>query len=76
MIRALLASVSERVVTPVQDVLALGTEARMNYPGRAAGNWEWRLLPDQLTALHAERLRDLTVLYGRALTEERTKAAP
>jgi 4-alpha-glucanotransferase len=76
MIRALLASVSERVVTPVQDVLALGTEARMNYPGRAAGNWEWRLLPDQLTALHAERLRDLTELYGRAVTEEPTKAAP
>jgi 4-alpha-glucanotransferase len=65
MTREALASVAARAVIPVQDVLALGTEARMNYPGRAEDNWAWRLAPGQLTAVHAQRLRELTELYGR-----------
>jgi 4-alpha-glucanotransferase len=43
-----------------QDVLGLGSEARMNTPGTAAGQWRWRLEPGQLTAAHARRLRRLT----------------
>jgi 4-alpha-glucanotransferase len=42
---------------PAQDVLGLGSEARMNRPGEVGGNWRWRLEPGQLTAAHAARLR-------------------
>jgi 4-alpha-glucanotransferase len=54
------ASRARTVVFPVQDVLELGSEARMNTPGTIGGNWEWRLLPDQLTDAALARLRDLT----------------
>ena len=65
LIEAAMASVADTTVLPVQDVLELGTEARMNYPGRPHGNWEWRLLPGQLTEAHATRLRELVEVYGR-----------
>jgi 4-alpha-glucanotransferase len=65
-VRAAQASVAQRAVVPVQDLLGLGNGARMNLPGRAAGNWRWRLAPGQLGAEPARRLRDLTRLYGRA----------
>ncbi len=64
-IRAALGSVAEMAIVPVQDVLALGGEARMNFPGRPHGNWAWRLVPGALTPAHAARLRDLSELYGR-----------
>jgi 4-alpha-glucanotransferase len=65
MIRVALMSVADTAIVPMQDVLSLGNEGRMNLPGRATGNWNWRLLPDQLTAMSAERLGALTELYGR-----------
>ena len=82
-IRAVLASVAETAIIPVQDVLGLGSDARMNVPGRASGNWRWRLQPGALTTAHAEDLRRLADLYGRlppalqtfAVTA-RTEAAP
>ncbi len=46
-------------IVPAQDVLGLGSEARMNTPGRGTGNWSWRLEPGQLTSAHAQRLREL-----------------
>jgi len=46
-------------IVPAQDVLGLGSEARMNTPGRGEGNWTWRLEPGQLTGEHANRLREL-----------------
>ena len=49
-----------------QDVLGLGSEGRMNVPGREGGNWGWRLEPGQLTAEHAARLRRVTRDAGRA----------
>jgi 4-alpha-glucanotransferase len=52
-------------IIPAQDVLGLGSKARMNFPGRAAGNWRWRLRPGRLTAEHAARLRELTARYRR-----------
>jgi 4-alpha-glucanotransferase len=52
-------------VVPAQDVLGLGSEARMNTPGRIEGNWNWRLRRGQLTAKHAARLRELTARHGR-----------
>jgi 4-alpha-glucanotransferase len=50
---------------PVQDVLGLGSKARMNRPGEAYGNWEWHLEPGQLTAELAGRLRAATEAAGR-----------
>jgi len=52
-------------VVPAQDVLGLGSEARMNTPGSTDGNWRWRLRRGQLTSAHAARLRELTERYGR-----------
>jgi 4-alpha-glucanotransferase len=52
-------------IVPAQDVLGLGSEARMNTPGRGAGNWSWRLEPGQLTSEHAERLRALALSSRR-----------
>ncbi len=65
LIRVALASVADIAIAPVQDVLSLGNEARMNFPGTAEGNWAWRLEPGQLTSEHAERLGVLTRAYGR-----------
>jgi 4-alpha-glucanotransferase len=50
---------------PAQDVLGLGSEARMNRPGELHGNWQWRLEPGQLTREHADRLRETTAGGGR-----------
>lgn len=68
-IRTVLASVADTAVVPVQDLLGLGGEARMNVPGRLGGNWQFRYeagaLDDEITA----RLRGLTETYGRAVTK-------
>ena len=47
-------------MTPLQDVLRLGSEARMNLPGTEQGNWTWRYAPRALTAENAAELRRLT----------------
>lgn len=65
MIRLAFGSVANTAMVPLQDVLRLGSEARMNFPGRAEGNWAWRYASDQLTQAHLARLRDLTEIYGR-----------
>ncbi len=64
-LRTLLASVADLVVIPLQDLLGLGSEARMNYPGQAFGNWGWRVEHDQLTDDAQGRLRWLLTLYER-----------
>ncbi len=64
-IRLALMSVADLAITPMQDVLGLGAEARMNLPGTAEGNWCWRLLPEMVTEEVKDRLRDLTAIYGR-----------
>lgn len=65
LIRLAWASTADYAIAPLQDVLNLGSEARMNFPGRPEGNWSWRFLPEQLNAWTLDRLMDLTVLYGR-----------
>jgi 4-alpha-glucanotransferase len=65
LIRAGYASVADTFIAPLQDVLDLGPEARMNHPGRPAGNWTWRLRSEQLTAAVRDRLKELVVTYGR-----------
>jgi 4-alpha-glucanotransferase len=55
-------------IVPAQDVLGLGSEARMNRPGHVHGNWRWRLAPGQLTKVLAGRLREATA-RGRRLSQ-------
>ena len=64
-IRAVFASVANTAIVPLQDVLGLGTEARMNLPNSTSGNWLWRFPPESLTDDLAGRLMDLSKLYGR-----------
>jgi len=67
LIRLAMLSVAELVIIPLQDVLGLGKEARMNRPATAKGNWEWRVLDDQLTATEwVEKLSEFTETYDRA----------
>ena len=73
-IRGVVASVADTAIVPVQDVLGLGSEARMNVPGRASGNWRWRMQPGALTPVHATRLRTLSDLYGRLPATQATFA--
>jgi 4-alpha-glucanotransferase len=65
MIRMCLLSVADTAIFPLQDVLGLGSEARMNRPGCATGNWEWRVRPGAASSAVAERLSELTRTYER-----------
>jgi len=65
LIRTALASPANTAIYPLQDVLGLGSEARMNVPGREGGNWTWRFRWDQLTPAIERRLADLTAASGR-----------
>jgi len=65
LIRTVLASVADIAIVPLQDVLGLGSEARMNLPGRPGGNWRWRFTVDMLTDPICKRLADLTKIYER-----------
>jgi 4-alpha-glucanotransferase len=64
-IRQALASPADTVIVPAQDFLELGTEARMNVPGIAKGNWGWRLKDGALTHEIAQELRSISMEYGR-----------
>jgi len=64
-IRALMASVADTVIFPMQDVLGLGSGARMNLPGRPSGNWRWRMRAGAMDAAVCRRLRDLAETFGR-----------
>ena len=65
MIRTLLASVADMAVVPLQDVLGLGSSARMNLPGTVSGNWKWRYRPGALNGELSAKLRSLVNLYDR-----------
>ncbi|CAD5366438.1 4-alpha-glucanotransferase [Rubrivivax sp. A210] len=65
LIRAAMASVADTAVHPMQDVLALPTEHRMNFPGQESGWWGWRFQWGHVQAWHAARLAELARLYGR-----------
>ena len=64
-IRAALSSVADTAIIPVQDYLGLGSEARVNMPSTLGNNWKWRLRDGQLDDSLAERIREITKLYGR-----------
>jgi 4-alpha-glucanotransferase len=66
LIQLAMSSVADLVIIPMQDVLGLGEEARMNRPGTTDGNWTWRLKPGQIRAPVIKKLRSLTRAYGRS----------
>lgn len=66
MVRAVLHSPADTAIIPVQDLLGLGSEARMNRPGVATGNWSWRMTPGALTPPILDRFRVMTEESGRA----------
>jgi 4-alpha-glucanotransferase len=65
MIRTLMASVADTVLFPLQDVLGVGSEGRMNLPGSPSGHWRWRFRAEALTPAISSRLRLLTETYDR-----------
>jgi 4-alpha-glucanotransferase len=65
LVRLVLSSVAGMAVLPAQDLLGLGSEARLNRPGTAMGNWGWRLPLERLTTQMAAQFRELNQLYGR-----------
>ena len=65
LIRAAYTSVANTAIVPLQDILGLGGEGRMNTPGDAQHNWAWRVEAGALTREHAERLRRLAEISGR-----------
>jgi 4-alpha-glucanotransferase len=69
-IRTVWASVANTAVVPLQDVLGLGTEARMNLPNSTEGNWSWRFVSGALTPAIEARLKRLTELYGRVAEQK------
>ncbi len=64
-IRLAMMSVADTAIFPVQDVLGLGLEGRMNVPAEPDGNWSWRLAPDQMAYEPMAYIKTLTRLYGR-----------
>ncbi|HXY49333.1 MAG TPA: 4-alpha-glucanotransferase [Terriglobales bacterium] len=65
MIRGILSSVANTAITPMQDLLGLGSEARMNLPGTPSGYWKWRMKPGAATREIAARLKEMVTLYDR-----------
>jgi len=64
-IRCVWSSVANTAIAPMQDVLGLGSEARMNLPNSTEGNWSWRYKSADITGEIEQRLKALTELYGR-----------
>jgi 4-alpha-glucanotransferase len=65
MMRLAMMSVADTVIIPLQDILGLGPDARLNQPGDTQDNWQWRLPKKKLTKQHAGWLKNVTAVYGR-----------
>jgi 4-alpha-glucanotransferase len=65
LIRHVMMSVAETALMPLQDVLGLGSESRMNLPGSFGRNWKWRFAPEAIRPWMAEKLREMVELYDR-----------
>ncbi len=63
--RLAMASVANIIIIPLQDILSLGSEARMNRPATSNGNWEWRFRKEEITPDIKEKLMHMTYIYGR-----------
>ncbi|MDQ3041383.1 MAG: 4-alpha-glucanotransferase, partial [Acidobacteriota bacterium] len=64
-IRAAFSSVADTAIVPMQDVLGLGNEGRMNLPSTYSGNWNWRCQQKDFSDKLARKLKDTTSIYGR-----------
>ena len=73
MVRCAFSSVARRAIVPVQDILGLGSEARMNTPGVPTGNWTWRIQADALTGRAQKAVADLARFYGRCGVEKEAR---
>ena len=74
-IRNCMASVSDMAIVPMQDLLDLGAEGRMNFPGTMTdSNWTWRMKDGMMTKELAKRLLVLTTLYGRLAPKAKAEA--
>lgn len=69
MLRTLFATVSNTAIATMQDILDLPADSRFNLPATVGGNWEWRMVPGQLTQEHRNLLTTLTTLYQRGNEE-------
>lgn len=76
MIRAVWSSVAVFALAPLQDVLKLDSEARMNFPGKPYGNWTWRFTPSMLTEQVRQRLYEVNYLYERLFPDQLPKHVP
>ena len=65
LIRSIWSSTAAFAIAPMQDILGLGPEARMNYPSRLGGNWDWRMEDNDISNEMKEKLRELNYLYNR-----------
>lgn len=65
-VRLAMMSVANTIIIPIQDILGLGEEARINRPGTIEGNYRWKLSPEQITPQAKEKLLKMTEIYGRA----------
>lgn len=65
LIRAAMSSVAEMAIIPMQDLIGLGSEARMNTPASDSGNWSWRMTAEMMNEDLAGQLREMTQLFGR-----------
>lgn len=70
LIRLALASVADLAILPLQDVMGLGSECRMNFPGTSENNWTWRYPAERLEQHLADKLAVMGVAYGRILGHE------
>jgi 4-alpha-glucanotransferase len=71
LLRVAWSSVAAIAIAPLQDLLNLGAEARMNVPGRAEGNWSWRCTEEMMSAADFDSLRELTKSSNRLGTLRR-----
>jgi 4-alpha-glucanotransferase len=76
LIRMAYRSVSDMAVIPLQDVLGLGNEGRMNSPGKFGGNWTWRFQESDLLLEYRVKLREMARTYGRTQIEEGAAGRP
>src|SRR5262249_18475716 len=75
-IRAVMGSCADTAIIPMQDVLCCASDARMNLPGTASGNWQWRFRADAINDWHVGRLAEMAELYGRAPEKPDAKKKP
>ena len=65
MMRAAWSSVADMAIVPMQDLLGLGSEARINIPSTTGGNWIWRATPEQIDMKLAKKLHKYMQMYAR-----------